>query len=58
VTVGKIKRSSKAGTGVVRFTGRFGKRLLTRRSYRLVVTATKGREKSRPKRVVFRVTKG
>ena len=58
VTVGKLSRSAKAGTGVVRFTGRFGKRLLAPRSYRLVVTATKGREKSRPKHVTFKVKRG
>jgi hypothetical protein len=58
VTVGKLSRSAKAGTGVVRFTGRFGKRLLAPRSYRLVVTATKGREKSRPKRMTFKVKRG
>jgi hypothetical protein len=60
VSVGTIKRSAKKGTGVVRFSGRFGKKgkLLTPRSYRLVVTAAKGREKSGPKRVSFRVVKG
>jgi hypothetical protein len=58
VTVGTIKRSAKTGTNVVRFTGRFGKRLLPPRGYRLVVSATKGSEKTRPKRLTFKVKKG
>jgi hypothetical protein len=58
VTVGSVKRSAKQGTGTVRFTGRFGRKLLKPRSYRLVAMATKGGEKSGPKRVAFKVLKG
>jgi len=58
VKVGTIKRSARKGAGTVRFTGRFGRKLLVPRGYRLVVTATKGHEKSSPKRVAFRVMRG
>ncbi len=58
VTVGTIRRSAPKGTGVVRFTGRFGAKPMAPRAYRLTVTATAGREKSAPKRVSFRVVKG
>jgi hypothetical protein len=58
VTVGTVKRSAKTGTGTVRFTGRFGRKLLKPRSYRLVAMATKGGERSGPKHVAFKVLKG
>jgi hypothetical protein len=58
VAVGTVKRSAKQGTGTVRFTGRFGRKLLKPRSYRLVAMATKGRERSGPKHVAFKVLKG
>jgi hypothetical protein len=58
ISVGTIKRSAKKGTGTVRFTGRFGRKLLSPHAYRLVATATKGRERSGPKHVAFRVMKG
>jgi hypothetical protein len=58
VTVGTVKRSARQGTGTVRFTGRFGRKLLKPRGYRLVATATKGRERSGPKHVAFKVLKG
>jgi hypothetical protein len=58
VTVGTIRRAASKGTGVVRFTGRFGAKPMAPRAYRLTVTATAGREKSGPKRVGFRVVKG
>jgi hypothetical protein len=58
VTVGTIRRSAPNGTGVVRFTGRFGTKPMAPRAYRLTVTATAGREKAAPKRVSFRVVKG
>jgi hypothetical protein len=58
VTVGTIRRSAPKGTGVVRFTGRFGTKPMAPRAYRLTVTATAGREKAAPKRVSFRVVKG
>jgi hypothetical protein len=58
VKVGTIKRSAKKGTGTVRFTGRFGRKLLVPRGYRLVVTATKAGERSAAKRVAFRVLIG
>jgi len=58
VSVGTIKRSAKKGTGTVRFTGRFGKKLLAPRGYRLVATAIKGREKTTAKHVSFKVIRG
>jgi hypothetical protein len=58
VTVGTIRRAASKGTGVVRFTGRFGAKPMAPRAYRLTVTATAGREKSGPKRVRFRVVRG
>jgi hypothetical protein len=58
VSVGTIKRSAKKGTGTVRFTGRFGKKLLAPRGYRLVATAIKGREKTAAKHVSFKVIRG
>ena len=58
VTVGTIRRTAAKGTGVVRFTGRFGAKPMAPRAYRLTVTATAGREKSGPKRVSFRVVSG
>jgi hypothetical protein len=58
VTVGTIKRNAKQGTGVVRFRGRFGKKLLKPNSYRVVATATSGRERSARKQVTFKVVKG
>lgn len=56
--VGRIDRRVPAGTSVVRFRGRFGNRLLTPQRYRLVVTATAGRERTTARRLVFRVVKG
>jgi len=58
VTVGTLRRSAPKGTGVVRFTGRFGTKPMAPRAYRLTVTATAGRQKAAPKRVSFRVVKG
>jgi hypothetical protein len=58
VTVGRITRRAHAGSGVVRFRGRFGRRLLKPRRYRLVVTASAGGERTAPRRVGFRVVKG
>jgi hypothetical protein len=58
VTVGTIKRSAKTGTGVVRFTGRFGRKLLRPGSYRLVATARVKRENAGPKHVAFAVKRG
>ncbi len=55
ITVGTIRRSAAKGTGVVRFTGRFGAKPMAPRSYRLTVTAKAGRETAAPKRVQFRV---
>ena len=56
--VGTIKRSAKAGSGVVRFTGRFGRKLLRPGSYRLVATARGKRENAGPKHVAFAVKRG
>jgi hypothetical protein len=58
VSVGTIKRSARKGTGTVRFTGRFHKKLLGPRSYRLVAVATAGRERTKAKHVSFKVVKG
>lgn len=56
--VGRIDRRARAGTSVVRFRGRFGRRLLAPQRYRLVVTATAGRERTAARRLGFRVVKG
>jgi hypothetical protein len=58
VRVGSITRKAKKGTGVVRFRGRFGNKLLKPRSYRLVVMASAGHERSLHKHVTFKVVKG
>jgi hypothetical protein len=58
VRVGRLTRSAKKGTGVVRFRGRFGRHLLEPRAYRLVVFAFNGSDRSRSKRVTFRVVRG
>jgi hypothetical protein len=58
VTVGVIKRSAKAGAGVVRFRGRFGPRLLAPGRYRLVATAAHRGARSKPVRIRFRVVRG
>jgi hypothetical protein len=55
VTVGTITRRGAKGTNVVRFTGRFGKRMLTPRAYRLRVTAAAGGWTAGPKHISFRV---
>jgi hypothetical protein len=58
VRVGTIKVKAKKGTGVVRFRGRFGSKLLTPRSYRLVAMANTKNQKSRHRHVTFKVVKG
>ena len=58
VRVGRIERSARAGTTVVRFRGRFGRRLLAPQRYRLVVTAVAGRDRTPARRLAFRVVKG
>jgi hypothetical protein len=59
VPAGTITRSVKAGNGEVRFTGRFGKRLLKPSSYRMLVTAQKsGQPRTKAKTLSFRVVKG
>jgi hypothetical protein len=59
VAAGTITRTVKAGNVEVRFTGRFGKRLLKPSSYRLVVTAHRsGQARTKAKTVSFRVVKG
>jgi hypothetical protein len=55
VTVGALQRRATRGAGVIRFTGRFGTRMLKPRSYRLTVTARSGRQRSVPRHVTFRV---
>ncbi len=57
VKVGSMKRSAKAGKGVVRFRGRFGKRLLAPGRYRVGVVATHKGERAGPKRIRFKVMK-
>jgi hypothetical protein len=58
VAVGAIQRKAGKGTGVVRFTGRFGSKPMAPRSYRLTVTASGGGQKAGPRRVTFRVVSG
>ena len=58
VTMGTITRRATTGSGVVRFTGRLGRRLLAPQGYRLVATASAGRQKSGARRVTFRVLRG
>jgi hypothetical protein len=58
VRVGSITRKAGKGTGVVRFRGRFGKKLLQPRQYRLVAMASSGHQRSAHKHVTFRVVKG
>jgi hypothetical protein len=57
-TVGTITRRARAGTGVVRFRGRFHGKLLKPGRYRVVVTAQRSLARTEPKRVPFRVVKG
>ena len=56
--VGVITRKAKAGAGEVRFRGRFGRKLLAPRSYRLVVSASGGGDRTPSRRFSFRVLKG
>jgi hypothetical protein len=58
VRVGTLKVKAKKGNGIVRFRGRFGRKLLTPRSYRLVAMANTRYQKSPHKHVTFRVVKG
>jgi hypothetical protein len=58
VKVGTLKVKAKKGTGVVRFRGRFGSKLLTPRKYRLVVMANTRYEKAPHKHATFKVVKG
>jgi hypothetical protein len=58
VRVGAITRAARAGTGELRFRGRFGSRLLKPQRYRLVVAATQGREQTAARHLGFRVLKG
>ena len=53
-----MKRVSPAGTGVVRFRGRFGSRLLAPGRYRVVVTAKHRSQRSGPVRLRFKVVRG
>ena len=57
VRIGRITRAARAGTGVVRFRGRFGARLLRPQRYRLVISAAGGGERTAPRRIAFRVVK-
>jgi hypothetical protein len=58
VRVGTLKIKAKKGNGVVRFRGRFGRKLLEPRGYRLVAMANTRHAKSPHKHVTFRVVKG
>ena len=58
VRVGTIKVKAKKGTGVVRFRGRFGSKLLAPRGYRLIVTANTRNQRSSTRHVAFKVVKG
>jgi hypothetical protein len=55
VAAGTLQRRAAKGAGVIRFTGRFGSRMLKPRSYRLAVTARSGTQRSGPRHVTFRV---
>jgi hypothetical protein len=55
--VGVIARASKAGTSEVRFRGRFGRKLLAPQRYRLVVSASGGGDRTKARRLSFRVLK-
>ena len=56
--VGAISRSFKAGAGEVRFRGRFGRKLLSPKRYRVVVSAAGGGDRTPARRLAFRVLKG
>jgi len=56
--VGTIYRPAKAGTSEVRFRGRFGRKLLSPKRYRLVVSASGGNDHTKARRLTFRVLKG
>jgi hypothetical protein len=56
--VGTITRRARALTGVVRFRGRFGGKLIAPGRYRVAVTAHRSLERTKPKRIAFRVVKG
>ncbi len=58
VRVGQVTRSARAGTGELRFRGRFGKRLLKPQRYRLVISASAGHDRTASRRLAFRVVKG
>ena len=58
VRVGTLKVKATKGTNVVRFRGRFGKKLLTPRKYRLVVMANTRTHKAPHKHATFKVVKG
>jgi hypothetical protein len=58
VAVGAITRSARAGAGVVRFRGRFGRELLPPQRYRLVIRASAVGERTPSKRLAFRVVNG
>jgi hypothetical protein len=56
--VGVITRAGKAGTGEVRFRGRFGRKLLKPHRYRVTVVARSGHERTAARRLGFRVVQG
>jgi hypothetical protein len=56
--VGTITRKAKRGSGVVRFRGRFGARMLKTGRHRVIITAKRKGERAGPKRVRFKVVKG
>jgi hypothetical protein len=58
VRVGTLTVKAKKGNGVVRFRGRFGRKLLAPSGYRLVAMAKTRNAKSPHKHVTFRVVKG
>ncbi len=58
VRVATLTVKAKKGNGVVRFRGRFGRKLLAPRGYRLVAMATTRNQRSPHKHVTFRVVKG
>jgi hypothetical protein len=58
VRVGTITRAARAGNGELRFRGRFGSRLLKPQRYRLLISASQGREQTAAHKLGFRVLKG
>lgn len=55
--IGVIERKAKPGAAVVRFRGRFGRKLLKPQRYRVTVVARGGGDRTAARRLTFRVVK-